>query len=57
MVRHQRHPCEDAVQAVACLRVGADFLVTRNPKDFRGAPITLRAPGEVLALIASTESG
>jgi predicted nucleic acid-binding protein len=45
---------EDAVQAVACLRIGADFLVTRNPKDFRGAPVTLRAPGEVLALIAST---
>jgi predicted nucleic acid-binding protein len=48
---------EDAVQAVACLRVGADFLVTRNPKDFRGAPVMLRAPGEVLALIASTEGG
>lgn len=47
---------EDAVQAVACLRVGVDFLVTRNPKDFRGAPVTLRAPGEVLALIASTET-
>jgi predicted nucleic acid-binding protein len=48
---------EDAVQAVACLRIGADFLVTRNPKDFRGAPVTPRAPGEVLALIASTDAG
>jgi predicted nucleic acid-binding protein len=48
---------EDAVQAVACLRVGAQFLVTRNAKDFRGAPVTPRAPGEVLALIASTETG
>jgi predicted nucleic acid-binding protein len=48
---------EDAVQAVASLRIGADFLVTRNPKDFRGAPVTPRAPGEVLALIATTERG
>jgi predicted nucleic acid-binding protein len=48
---------EDAVQAVASLRIGADFLVTRNPKDFRGAPVTPRAPGEVLALIATTELG
>jgi predicted nucleic acid-binding protein len=48
---------EDAVHAVASLRIGADFLVTRNAKDFRGAPVTPRAPGEVLALIATTELG
>lgn len=42
---------EDAVQAAACLRVGAQFLVTRNPKDFRGAPVTPRSAGEVLALL------
>jgi predicted nucleic acid-binding protein len=48
---------EDAVQAVACLRIGADFLVTRNPKDYRGSPVTPRAPGEVLALISSTDAG
>lgn len=43
---------EDGVQAAACLQVNADYLVTRNPKDFQGAPVTTRAPGEVLALLA-----
>ncbi|HET6579692.1 MAG TPA: PIN domain-containing protein [Gemmatimonadales bacterium] len=42
---------EDGVQAAACLQVSADYLVTRNPKDFQGAPVTTRAPGEVLALL------
>lgn len=42
---------EDAVQAAACLRVGARFLVTRNARDFREAPVTTRSPGEVLALL------
>jgi predicted nucleic acid-binding protein len=43
---------EDGVQAAACLQVSADYLVTRNPADFEGAPVTTRAPGEVLALLA-----
>lgn len=43
---------EDGVQAAACLQVSADYLVTRNPKDFQGAPVTTRAPGEVLALLS-----
>ena len=42
---------EDAVQAAACLKVGASFLVTRNPKDFKGAPVEIRSPAEVLALL------
>lgn len=42
---------EDAVQAVAALRVGADYLVTRNGDDFRGAPVLARTAGEVLALL------
>ncbi|HET6233165.1 MAG TPA: PIN domain-containing protein [Longimicrobiaceae bacterium] len=42
---------EDAVQVVAGLNVGADFVATRNQKDFRGAPIPARAPGEILALL------
>jgi predicted nucleic acid-binding protein len=47
---------EDAVQAAACLKVGADFLVTRNAKDYRGAPVSPRSAGEVLALLqAGTE--
>ena len=42
---------EDAAQAAACLKVGADFLVTRNAKDYRGAPVAPRSAGEVLALL------
>ena len=43
---------EDAVQAAACLKVGAEYLVTRNARDFRGAPVETRTAGEVLGLIA-----
>ncbi|MEJ7811509.1 MAG: PIN domain-containing protein [Gemmatimonadaceae bacterium] len=44
---------EDAVQVAACLKVGADYLVTRNGKDFKGAPAAVRTPGEVLATLAA----
>ena len=48
---------EDAVQAAACLKVGADFLVTRNAKDYKGASVAPRSAGEVLALLqAGAES-
>lgn len=43
---------EDAVQAAACLTAGADYLVTRNAKDFKGAPVSTRTPGEILALLS-----
>lgn len=42
---------EDAVQTAAALKVGADYLVTRNVRDFRGAPVDTRTPAEVLALL------
>lgn len=42
---------EDAVQVVAALHVGADYLVSRNAKDFKGAPILVRAPAELLPLL------
>ena len=42
---------EDAVQAAAALQIGADYLVTRNTRDFRGAPVEVRTPGEVLAIL------
>jgi predicted nucleic acid-binding protein len=45
---------EDAVHAAACLRAGADILVTRNPRDYRGAPVLTRSAGEVLALLATS---
>lgn len=44
---------EDAVQAAACLSAGADYLVTRNARDFKGAPVSTRTPGEVLALLST----
>lgn len=44
---------EDAVQVAACLQVGADYLATRNAKDYRGAPVAVRSPGEVLAILAA----
>lgn len=45
---------EDAVQVAASLRVGADFLVTRNAKDYKGSPVTVKAPGELLAFLTAT---
>ena len=48
---------EDAVQAAACLRIGADALITRNPRDFKGAPIVTRSAGEILALLETLGSG
>jgi predicted nucleic acid-binding protein len=48
---------EDAAQAAACLEVGADCLVTRNPADYRGAPVTLRSAGEALALLPPVTRG
>jgi predicted nucleic acid-binding protein len=42
---------EDAVQVAACLRAGADMLVSRNPRDFKGAPVAVRSAGEAVALI------
>ncbi len=41
---------EDAVQVASALGVGADYLVTRDAKHFRTAPIEMRTPGELLAL-------
>jgi predicted nucleic acid-binding protein len=42
---------EDAVQAAAALQIGADYLVTRNEKDFRDAPIPIADPATVVALL------
>lgn len=43
---------EDSVQAASCLVAGADYLVTRNAKDFKDAPVQTRLPGEILGLLA-----
>jgi predicted nucleic acid-binding protein len=42
---------EDAVQMAAASQCGADYLVTRNPKDFKGGLITVLQPGEFFALL------
>lgn len=42
---------EDAVQAVCGMKVAADFIVTRNVKDFSGLPIPTMPASSVLALL------
>lgn len=41
---------EDAVQAACAESAGADYLVTRNKKDFRKSPIKALTPAELVAL-------
>lgn len=43
---------EDAVQAVTAAQCQADYLVTRNPRDFRQSPIPVITPSEWRALRA-----
>lgn len=42
---------EDAVQAACALKVGADYIATRNEKDFQGLPIPARNASSILALL------
>ena len=42
---------EDAVQMSAALQIHADYLLTRNPKDYQPAPMTVIQPVELLAII------
>jgi predicted nucleic acid-binding protein len=42
---------EDAVQAAAARAIGADYLVTRNERDFRDSPVPVADPPTVLALL------
>ena len=44
---------EDAVQAACALKIGADFVITRNAVDYNGAPVAVRSAGEVLAIVRS----
>jgi len=46
---------EDAVQAAAAAAAGLDALVTRNSKDYAGAPLPILTPAEALARLASAE--
>lgn len=42
---------EDAVQAAAALKIGADHIITRNEKDFRGLPVSVVSPATALLLL------
>lgn len=43
---------EDAVQVAAALHVGADYLVSRNEKDFKNSPIDVRSPTRIAVLLS-----
>lgn len=43
---------EDAVQAAAAAKIGADYVATRNEKDFKRSPVKARSPSELLTLLA-----
>lgn len=45
---------EDAVQAVCALRSAADYLVTRNARDFQGLGLPVLTPAELLALLSAS---
>jgi predicted nucleic acid-binding protein len=47
---------EDAVQAACAVKVNADWIVTRNARDFRKSPIACEPPGAVLAAIRANEA-
>lgn len=42
---------EDAAQAAAATKIGADYLVTRNEKDFRLASVPTADPATAVALL------
>jgi predicted nucleic acid-binding protein len=42
---------EDAVQMMAAVRAGAQYLVTRNVRDYRAGPLPALQPAELLALV------
>jgi predicted nucleic acid-binding protein len=42
---------EDAVQMMAAVQVGAEYVITRNPQYYRGGPIPAVQPAEFLPLI------
>ncbi len=45
---------EDAVQMAAALNARADYLVTRNPKDFKEPLVKVLQPADVIALFSSS---
>jgi predicted nucleic acid-binding protein len=44
---------EDAVQMLSALQIHADYLITRNVRDYQPAPIQVIQPVELLAVLKS----
>lgn len=44
---------EDAVQVAAALQVDADYIVTRNDRDFRASSVSAKLPATMAALLAT----
>ena len=42
---------EDAVQMMAAVRTGAEYLVTRNVRDYESGPLPVIQPAELLPLV------
>lgn len=42
---------EDAVQMIAALQMHADYLLTRNVRDYQPAPLPVVQPAELLAVL------
>jgi predicted nucleic acid-binding protein len=42
---------EDAVQMMAAVEVGANYLITRNVRDFGAGPLPVLQPAELLTLV------
>ena len=42
---------KDAVQMISAVQVKAEFIVTRNVRDYKSGPLTALQPSEMLALI------
>ncbi len=45
---------EDALQAAAALAFRAQWIVTRNERDYRGSPVPALSPAKFLKQVAST---
>ena len=43
---------EDAVQSVTASRIGADYIITRNTKDFKESKIPAKTPVDLLSTLA-----
>lgn len=47
---------EDAVQMMAAVHCGAEYVVTRNVHDYESGPLPALRPGEFLALLSGRSS-